>query len=147
MKYYLLLFFGFLFVPSMAQDEPDSEVPFDIIDKVPIYPGCENYKNNLELKNCMSQKINRHIIENYNISFTRNLELEGRQRIEVLFTVDSQGNVVDIKAKGPHPFLEDEAKRTVQSIPQMTPGEHKGEAVAVLYSLPIIFDIESDEEE
>lgn len=104
MKYYLLLFFGFLFVPSMAQDEPDSEVPFDIIDKVPIYPGCENYKNNLELKNCMSQKINRHIIENYNISFTRNLELEGRQRIEVLFTVDSQGNVVDIKAKGPHPF-------------------------------------------
>ena len=146
MKYYLLLFLSLLFVPVIAQDIADSGVPFDIIEKVPVYPGCEMFKSNLELKNCMSRKVAEHIGENFDVSITKTLELVGRQRIEVLFTVDSQGYVVDIKARGPHPLLEDEAKRTVQSIPQMTPGEQKGEAVAVLYSLPIIFDIESNEE-
>lgn len=147
MKYYLLLFFGLYFIPAVAQETSDTEVPFDIIERVPIYPGCEEYKSNHELKDCMSQKVAEHIGENFDVSIGGTLGLEGRQRIEVLFTVDNQGYVVDIKARGPHPLLAEEAQRTVQSMPQMIPGEQKGEPVAVLYSLPIVFDIDPDEEE
>lgn len=147
MKYFLLLFFGLLFVPAMAQDKADSEVPFDLIERVPIYEGCVKYKSNLELKNCMSRKVAEHIGENFDGSIAGRLGLEGRQRIDVLFTVDNQGYVVDIKARGPHPGLEEEAHRVIQSIPRMTPGEQKGEPVAILYSIPIIFDIKADEEE
>jgi hypothetical protein len=60
----------------------------------------------------------------------------------VQFKIDNTGNVVDIRSKAPHPDLEIEATRIVNSLPQMIPGEHKGKKVAVSYSLPILFIID-----
>ena len=60
-------------------------------------------------------------------------------RVIVQFKIDETGNIRDIRAKAPVPELEEEAKRVVNSLPQMTPGKQRGKAVGVVYSLPIVF--------
>ena len=40
-----------------AVDEEIADVPFAVIENVPIYPGCEKKKGNAEKKKCMSEKI------------------------------------------------------------------------------------------
>lgn len=112
------------------------------VEKVPVYPGCEMMESNEDLKNCMFRKISEHIGENIDLSFAGELKLEGRQRIEVLFTIDTHGNITDIEAKGAHLRLEEEAIRVMMSLPRMIPGEQKRKPVAILYSLPIVFDVE-----
>jgi protein TonB len=54
---------------------------------------------------------------------------------------DKFGKVVDVMAKAPHPKLEKEALRVARLLPDMTPGKQGGKDVAVLFSLPIIFEI------
>lgn len=116
------------------------EVPFAIIDKIPVYPGCVG--DNIELKNCMSLKVSEVVTENFNVELASELGLEGRQRIKVDFIIDESGNVTSITARAPHPALEEEAIRVVNGLPKMKPGMHEGKKVKVLYSLPIVFDIQ-----
>ena len=62
--------------------------------------------------------------------------------IYVRFKIDQKGNIVDIGSRGPHPRLESEAERVIKLLPQMTPGKQRGKAVGVLYSLPIVFQVQ-----
>ena len=116
-------------------------VPFAVIGKSPIYPGCENMDPK-DAKKCTAQKIGQHVGNEFNTKLGNNLGLENRNRIMVKFKIDNTGNIVDVKARGPHPVLEAEAIRAVESLPKMIPGEHKGKQVAVMYGLPIIFELD-----
>jgi hypothetical protein len=124
-----------------------SEIPFAIVDEVPVYKVCEDLKTNNERKTCMSKNIAMHVNKNFNTNVAHSLGLSGKQRIIVIFKIDKEGNVVDVKARAPHPELEGEAKRVVQSLPQFIPGKHKGKTVVVPYSLPILFEIAAKSEE
>lgn len=123
-------------------EEEIEEVPFAVIENVPVYPGCENQKTNDAKKACMSEKVSAFINKKFNSDLAGELGLEGRQRIMVQFKIDQNGRVTDVRARAPHPRLEREAVTVVQSLPDMTPGKQRGKPVAVLYSLPIIFDIQ-----
>lgn len=141
----IILFSGLMILSatSFCQENNDlnADIPFAVIENVPVYPGCENNKSNQELKDCMSTSISELINKKYNLKVANNLGLEGRQRIWVQFKIDKQGDVVDINIRAPHEALEKETLRVMKLLPQMKPGKQKGEAVGVLYSLPIIFDI------
>jgi protein TonB len=39
--------------------------------------------------------------------------------------------------------LEQEAKEVIGKLPKMTPGKQRGKAVGVLYSLPILFQVDN----
>jgi periplasmic protein TonB len=119
------------------------DVPFAVIENVPIYPGCENLRNNDERKQCMSDQITRFVNRNFNTELANDLGLTGRQRISVQFKIDTRGNVVEVLARAPHPRLEAEAKRVIERLPSMTPGKQRGKAVNVMYSLPILFQVEN----
>lgn len=123
-------------------EEEIEEVPFAVIENVPVYPGCEKQKTNEAKKNCMSEKVSQFINRKFNTDLAEQVGLEGRQRIMVQFKIDQNGRVVDVRARAPHPRLEREAISVVESLPNMTPGMQRGKPVAVLYSLPIIFDIQ-----
>ena len=129
-------------IEEVEEDEEDIEVPFAIIDQVPVFPGCENLKNNEAMKKCMSEKITEIVVQKFNIDLAGDLGLSGRQRISVIFKVDKTGNITDIRARAPHPRLEKEAKRVIGLIPRMKPGKQRGQAVIVPYSLPIIFTVQ-----
>ncbi len=117
------------------------EVPFALIDNVPIYQGCENLSTNQERKKCMADKINKHVVENFNVRLGKELGLKRRQRVNVIFKIDKDGNVKGIRSRAPHPDLETEAIRVISLLPKMIPGTHKGKNVIVPYSLPIIFQV------
>lgn len=123
-------------------EEEIADVPFAVIENVPIYPGCEKESGNDAKKKCMSSKISEFINKKFNSDLASDLGLEGRQRIAVQFKIDKNGRVVDVRARAPHPRLEKEAVEVVQSLPNMTPGKQRGKPVGVLYSLPIVFDIQ-----
>lgn len=118
------------------------DVPFAVIEEVPVFPGCETVESNEARKECMSNKINEFINQNFNSSLANQLDLKpGISRIYVQFKIAKDGNVEVMGARAPHPALEEEAVRVVNLLPQMTPGKQKGEEVGVLYSLPITFKV------
>lgn len=123
-------------------EEVIADVPFAVIENVPVYPGCENERGNDAKKKCMSEKISSFINKRFNTGLADDLGLDGRQRIAVQFKIDRNGKVVEVRARAPHPRLEREAVSVVQSLPDMTPGMQRGKPVGVLYSLPIVFDIQ-----
>jgi protein TonB len=126
-----------------AVEEEIADVPFAVIENVPIYPGCENAGNNAAKKACMSEQIQKFVQKKFDTELANDLGLEGRQRISVQFKIDKNGNVVDVRARAPHPRLEQEAISVVNSLPKMTPGKQRGKAVGVLYALPILFQVEN----
>ena len=126
---------------EVEEVEEDIEVPFSVIENVPIFPGCEKGNNDAKRK-CMSSKITKFVQKKFNTDLAGDLGLTGRQRISVVFKIDKKGNVVNVRARAPHPRLEKEAARVINLLPKMKPGKQRGKAVIVPYSLPIIFQVQ-----
>ncbi|MFC4633987.1 energy transducer TonB [Dokdonia ponticola] len=127
---------------EVVKEEEDIVVTINTVQYVPIFPGCEGLNSNQERKDCMSSKISKIVNKKFNTGLGNKLGLTGVNRIFVQFTINDQGVVSDMKARGPHIALENEAKRVVDLIPNMTPGRQGDKAVGVIYSLPITFMIE-----
>ncbi len=126
---------------EVEEVEEDIEVPFSVIENVPIFPGCESGNNDAKRK-CMSEKIAKFVNKKFNTDLAGDLGLTGRQRIIVAFKIDKNGNVTSVRARAPHPRLAQEAERVVKSLPKMKPGKQRGKAVIVPYSLPILFQVQ-----
>lgn len=121
--------------------KPTKDVPFAIIENVPVYPGCEGTEE--ELKACLQGKIASYVNANFNAKLGKELSLDsGLNKVFVMFKIDEDGNITEAKARAPHKKLEEEALRVIKSLPKMTPGKHKGKTVGVKYSLPIAFMVE-----
>lgn len=122
---------------NVNEVEEDISVPFAVVEKVPIWPGCKE-KSNAELKKCFQENVIAHIKKNFEYPQTA-LELGIRGKVFVLFTIDTKGNVSNIRSRGPDRILEKEAERIISLLPQMTPGKQRGRPVNVPYSIPITF--------
>lgn len=133
-------------IDEIIEEEVEEEiinVPFAVIQNVPIYPGCENEPNNDAKRECMSQRVMEFVQREFNTELANDLGLEGRLRINVQFRIDHTGKVVDVRARAPHNLLEAEAVKVVGSLPKMTPGKQRGRPVGVLYALPILFEVKT----
>lgn len=122
---------------KVEEIEEEIEVPFTIIENVPIYPGCEHKKTNSERKKCMSENLYRYVNKKFNDGLAADLGLTGSFRINVVFKIDKKGHVVEVRARAPHPALAKEAEKVVKSLPKMKPGIQKNRPVTVSYALPI----------
>ena len=66
-------------------------------------------------------------------------------RVIVQMVVTKEGDIADTKiARGIDPLLDAEALRVVSSMPKWKPGKQKGEAVNVMYTLPVMFRLDGD---
>jgi protein TonB len=129
-------------VVEAPKEEVIADVPFAVIENVPIYPGCESMKNNDQRKKCMSEKIDEFVRKKFNADLGSQLGLTGINRVIVQFKIDKNGNVTDVRSRAPHPRLEQEAARVINSLPKMQPGKQRGKPVGVMYSLPIVFQVQ-----
>ncbi|KJD32450.1 energy transducer TonB [Tamlana nanhaiensis] len=127
---------------EVVEVEEDIDVPFSVIENVPVFPGCEKEKTNNAKRACMSKKISQFVNKKFNTDLAGDLGLSGRQRINVIFKIDKTGNISGVRARAPHPGLEKEAKRVIGLLPKMQPGKQRGKPVNVPYSLPIIFQVQ-----
>lgn len=117
--------------------EEDIVVPFSVIEKVPIFPGCKGATNE-ELKSCFQAKIQEHVLRNFEFpELAQEMGIGGK--VFVLFAIDKNGDITDIKSRGPDKILEKEAERIIRLLPKMIPGKQRGKAVKVPYSIPIVF--------
>ncbi|WNH08946.1 energy transducer TonB [Thalassobellus suaedae] len=126
---------------EVSEVEEDIDVPFSVIENVPVFPGCEK-GSNTEKRDCMSKKIAQFVNKKFNTDLASDLGLSGRQRINVIFKIDKTGAITGIRARAPHPGLEKEAARVIGLLPKMKPGKQRGKPVNVPYSLPIIFQVQ-----
>lgn len=117
------------------------EIPYAVVERVPAFEGCEDLPTNQQLKECTSQSITAFVNKNFDTTIGKKAGLKGRQRINVVFKINTDGEIVEVRARAPHPDLEVEAKRVVESIPALTPGMQKGKNITVQYALPIIFQV------
>ena len=129
-------------VVEAVEEEEVADVPFAVIEDVPIFPGCENLKNNNERKACMSEKISKYVNKEFDTDLGSELGLSGINRVIVQFRIDEKGNIGQVRARAPHPRLEKEAARVINSLPKMKPGKQRGKPVGVMYSLPIAFKVQ-----
>ncbi|QTE22159.1 M56 family metallopeptidase [Polaribacter cellanae] len=114
------------------------EVSFMTIEKTPTFPGCDSGD-----KDCFSKMVQKHFLKNFDSKLLSKLNLSsGRKRISIMFKIDKKGNVVDVKARAPHPKIKEEVLRVMESLPQMVPGAQDGKPVAVKYSIPFAIEVE-----
>ncbi|MDO9260602.1 MAG: energy transducer TonB [Flavobacteriaceae bacterium] len=128
-------------VEVKEEEDVVEDVPFAIIEDVPVFPGCTGTKE--QKRDCLNDKINQHVGKKFNAELAQELGLSpGKKRISVMFTINKNGDIVDIQARAPHVRLEKEAIRVIESLPKMQPGKQRGRPVGVKYSLPITFNVE-----
>jgi len=117
-----------------------NHISFSKVEQVPIYPGCESAKDK---KTCFTDKITELISKNFSYKLANNLHLKpGLKRVFVLFNIDKNGHVANVRARAPHVKLEEEAKRVINLIPPLTPAMQNGKNVAIRYSLPIAINVQ-----
>ena len=116
------------------------DIPFVLIEDVPVYLGCRGNKK--ELKACFTKKITAQFSMNFDLGLASELGLQpGKKKLYVVFTISRTGKVINVKAKGPHPALEREVGEVISSLPIMKPGKQRGKPVSVSYSIPITFEV------
>jgi len=125
-------------------DEPeeDIKVPFDFIEEVPVFPGCEEFSANNERKKCMSSKISNFVNRKFNSGLGAELGLTGTNLVVVMFVVNKNGLIEQIQTRAPHPELEKEARRVIAELPKMRPGRQADKPVSVSYTIPIRFKVQ-----
>ena len=117
------------------------DVPFAIIEEVPIFPGCTGTRK--QKGDCLNAKIRKHVVRRFNSELAGDLGLSpGKKKIWVVFRIDPKGNITDVNARAPHPRLKKEAIRVTKTLPKMTPGKQRGRAVRVPFSIPINFKLQ-----
>lgn len=135
--------------PISPGDVKVVDVPEDIpihvnfIEQVPIYPGCEKEKSNDAKRKCMSDKISQLVQKQFDPNLAGELGLSGKQVINTQFKIDKTGHVIDIQTRATHPKLKEEAERVINKIPEMTPGKQQNKNVSVIYSLPIVLQVQN----
>jgi len=122
-------------------EEIIENVPFSIIEEVPVFPGCKGTRK--QKGDCLNSKIRKHVIRRFNSELAGDLGLApGKKKIWVVFRIDPKGNITEVNARAPHPRLKKEAIRVAKTLPKMIPGKQRGVPVGMKYTLPISFNVE-----
>jgi len=121
--------------------EEDVSIPFAVIEDVPVFPGCEKAKGAAAIRDCFNEQMQKHIRKNFRYpEIAQEMGVQGR--VNVIFTIQKDGSIGEIKYRGPDKNLEAEAYRIIKLLPKMTPGKQRGRPVKVPFSIPITFKLQ-----
>ena len=124
----------------VEDDFDDIEVPFAVIEDVPIFPGCESVSKS-QRRACFQEQMNKHIRKNFRYpDIAQEMGIQGR--VYVNFILSRDGSITNMRMRGPDKNLENEAARIIGRLPRMTPGRQRGVPVKVPFSIPITFRLQ-----
>ena len=116
-------------VPKV-KEEPQEKVIFQVVEEMPQFPGGMGEAMKFLAKNIK-----------YPVS-AQQAKIEGR--VVVQFVVERDGSISDIHTvRSVSPELDAEAVRVVSLMPKWIPGKQRGKAVAVKYTMPIMFRLQT----
>ncbi|MCE2614157.1 energy transducer TonB [Flavobacteriaceae bacterium D16] len=125
-------------IQVLDTDVDEEEIPFILIEDVPVFPGCEGAGDK---RACFQEMIMKHVRKNFRYpELAVEMGLQGR--VSIAFIIDKDGSIGNIRMRGPHKILEKEAGRIISKLPQMTPGKQRGRAVKVPFMMPIMFKLQ-----
>ncbi len=123
---------------EVEEEVEDVDVPFAVIEDVPIFPGCEGESDK---RACFQEMMQKHISKNFRYpEIAQEMGVQGR--VSVMFTIQKDGSIGNVRMRGPDKNLEAEAARIISKLPKMTPGKQRGRAVRVPFSIPITFKLQ-----
>jgi len=123
---------------EVEEEVEDVDVPFAVIEDVPIFPGCEGESDK---RACFQEMMQKHISKNFRYpEIAQEMGVQGR--VSVMFTIQKDGSIGNVRMRGPDKNLEAEAARIIGKLPKMTPGKQRGRAVRVPFSIPITFKLQ-----
>lgn len=120
----------------IVEEDPVIEVDIYALERMPIFPGCENLLNEEERFNCFVDKVAKHVVGNFK-------PCEGafgttKEKLYIQFTIDEFGVIQAAKAiRGNDACNIDRALFAVTDLPKMKPGEYRGKPVRTRFVLPI----------
>ncbi len=118
--------------------DEDIDVPFAVIENVPVFPGCEKESNK---RACFNKMMQKHISKNFRYpEIAQEMGVQGR--VNIMFVIQKDGSIGNVRMRGPDKNLEKEAARIIAKLPRMTPGKQRGRAVRVPFSIPITFKLQ-----
>ena len=113
-----------------SNSEPQEKVIFQVVEEMPQFPGGMGEAMKFLAKNMK-----------YPVA-AQQAKIEGR--VIVQFVVEKDGSVSDVKVmRGVNSELDAEAIRVVSMMPKWIPGKQRGKAVAVKYTMPIMFRLQT----
>ena len=119
---------------EMVKAPKEEEPIFQVVEEMPKFPG--------GLQEAM-------VFIGKNIKYpvaAQQAKIEGR--VIVRFVVGSDGSVSNVEVmRGVSPELDSEAIRVVSMMPKWIPGKQRGKAVAVKYTMPIMFRLQTPAQE
>jgi hypothetical protein len=110
---------------------------YEIFERVPIYPGCEQVPGNAMLKSCMQSSLNNLITNQFQKRLIISVFPYPQGRIETKFKINNKGEVEILYVRGANPLLEIEAIRVLNHIPILSPAIQMDKPVSIIYGLPI----------
>jgi len=128
-------------VPDLEEEQVVT-IPVSLVSEYPVYPGCDKFEDKESQVKCFQQKITKHIVRKFNSDIAAENGLTGELKIMVMFTINHEGDIVDVKARAPHPELKKEAIKAVSSLPKMKPAKQGYKKVNVTYALPVVFRVD-----
>ena len=118
---------------SALQGDVRKSKVYDAVEQMPEFPGGVE-----EMMNYLSQNIH------YPVNAAKN-NVEGR--VVLQFVVEKDGQIGEVMvARSVDPELDAEAVRVVKSMPNFIPGRQDGKPVAVWYTIPIFFKLQSKQQ-
>ena len=122
------------------EEELDIDVPFAVVEDVPIFPGCIGVEK-YERRDCFTVQINKHIRRTFRYpEIAKEMGIQGR--VYVNFIISKDGSITNIRVRGPDKILEEEAIRIISLLPRLLPGKQNGKPVRVPFSSPITFRLQ-----
>ena len=114
---------------TIVTEAPEEEQVFDMVEQKPQFPG-----GDAEMYAWLSKNLRYPVIAQEN-------GIQGR--VVCQFVVGSDGSIREIKVlRGLDPSCDKEAVRAIQAMPKWIPGRQNGKAVAVRYTLPVMFRLQ-----
>ncbi|MEM9822138.1 MAG: TonB family protein [Bacteroidota bacterium] len=118
---------------------------FQVVEKMPKFPGCEPNEGEIDYKKCADQKMLEFVYQN--IKYPKKARENGIEGIVVVrFIVDTEGNVVKpeiVRSIGGG--CDEAVLDIVKQMPKWIPGEQNGEKVDVYFNLPVRFKLAGQE--
>ena len=97
---------------EVEDDFDDVDVPFAVIEDVPLFPGCERVAKSDEEERVFKIKINKHIRKNFRYpEIAQEMGIQGR--VYVNFIISKDGSITNVRMRGPDKNLEKEAARII----------------------------------
>lgn len=122
---------------GIEEEESDEVLNFELVESVPVFPGCEGAKNNTERKACFQQQIMAFVSRNFTYPEAA-LQLNIQGRVYVQFVVEKDGSVSNIQIlRGVDPILDREAIRVIEALPKIQPAKQRGQPVRMSFVMPI----------